>query len=61
LAIVPAVANAIFAAPGKRLHKMPIDSTGSETWDLNSGGKMSDVRKTKQVRLARRSPGYWRV
>jgi isoquinoline 1-oxidoreductase subunit beta len=26
-AIVPAIANAIFAATGKRLHKMPIDAT----------------------------------
>jgi isoquinoline 1-oxidoreductase beta subunit len=26
-AIVPAVANAIFAASGKRLRKMPIDTT----------------------------------
>jgi len=33
----------------------------SGTCDLNSGGKMSDVHKTRQVRLARRSPGYWRV
>src|SRR5262249_55920069 len=28
---------------------------------LNSGGKMSNVHKTRQVRLARRSSGYWRV
>src|SRR5215831_7586618 len=33
----------------------------SGTCDLNCGGKMSDVRKASQVRLARRSPGYWRV
>ena len=32
----------------------------SGTCDLNSGGKMSNVRKTRQVHLARRSPGYWR-
>src|SRR6516225_7139077 len=33
----------------------------SESCDPNSGGKMSNVRKTRQVRLVRRSPGYWRV
>jgi enoyl-CoA hydratase/carnithine racemase len=41
---------------------MPIDTTSlKRRADLNSGGKMSNVHKTKQVHLVRRSPGYWRV
>ena len=46
---------------------MPIDTTAlkragvSGTCDLNSEGKLSNMGKTRQVRLARRSSGYWRV